>query len=219
LSLALLCSSSSSSSSSAILNSQFTRRKEREEKNVGRSSAQSSVAKGYHRTIVDDLCAFDTFVRVASGFGGNKWSRRRGRRSNAARGGRYKKVVSRRRRSELLRRAVRGRERERCAEQQQQQQQQQRGSERCGVCAEEGVAGKRESVSFFFVNKRVFSWNFQTAFSRFGSSSRSRLKQTITLLEYASQRSADDDRNTDERFLMFFVSLSLQNRIQELARI
>ena len=28
------------------------------------------------------------------------------------------------------------------------------------------VAGKRESVSFFFVNKRVFSWNFQTAFSR-----------------------------------------------------
>ena len=216
MSLALWCSSSSSSSSSAILNSQFTRRKEREEKNVGRSSAPSSVAKGYHRTIVDDLCAFDTFVRLASGFGGNKWSRRRGRRSNAARGGRYKKVVSR---SELLRRAVRGRERERCAEQQQQQQQQQRGSERCGVCAEEGVAGKRESVSFFFVNKRVFSWNFQTAFSRFGSSSRSRLKQTITLLEYASQRSADDDRNTDERFLMFFVSLSLQNRIQELARI
>jgi len=44
--------------------------------------------------------------------------------------------------------------------------QQQRGSERCGVCAEEGIAGKRESVSFFFVNKRVFSWNFQTAFSR-----------------------------------------------------
>jgi len=55
-------------------------------------------------------------------------------------------------------------------------------------------------------------------FARFGSS-RSHLKQTITLLEYASQRSADDNRNTDERFLMFFVSLSSQNRIQELARI
>ena len=70
-----------------------------------------------------------------------------------------------------------------------------------------------------FLLTKVFSWNFQTAFSRFGSSSRSRLKQTITLLEYASQRSADDDRNTDERFLMFFVSFSSQNRIQELARI
>jgi hypothetical protein len=172
---------------------------EREKKkNVGRSSAQSSVAKGYHQTIVDDLCAFDTFARVASGFGGNKWSRRRGRRSNAARGGRYKKVVSRRRRSELLRRAVRGRERERCAEQQQQQQQQQRGRERCGVCAEEGVAGKRESVSFFFVNKSFLLEFPNRLFARFGSSSRSRLKQTITLLEYASQRSADDDRNTNE---------------------
>jgi hypothetical protein len=172
---------------------------EREKKkNVGRSSAQSSVAKGYHQTIVDDLCAFDTFVRVASGFGGNKWSRRRGRRSNAARGGRYKKVVSRRRRSKLLRRAVRGRKRERCAEQQQQQQQQQRGSERCGVCAEEGVAGKRESVSLFFVNKSFLLEFPNRLFARFGSSSRSRLKQTITLLEYASQRSADDDRNTNE---------------------
>ena len=70
-----------------------------------------------------------------------------------------------------------------------------------------------------FLLTKVFSWNFQTAFSRFGSSSRSRLKETITLLEYASQRSADDDRNTYERFLMFFISLSSQNRIQELARI
>ena len=71
---------------------------------------------------------------------------------------------------------------------------------------------------FFFVNKS-FLLEFPNRLFAFRPLMSSPEGKTITLLEYASQRSADDDRNTYERFLMFFISLSSQNRIQELARI